>query len=938
MKNRSITLFVVCIILTTTITTATSEKQEGELQKNLISNNIDYEKYDESIKITSIIASDNDPFNAVIATPIAVKYDEIGNQETIPLFVIDFEEPSDTLIKTMVNINKNQNVLVIDDAETIKDKSLIIAKNFFPSSKGALIIKNNQEGYNLGVIAAPIASYLNIPIIVIDELDNETKEVLQTIGVEYSYVCGDVEGYNETYRFDNVEEIVIEEINIVKNKFGSVQYITITNPIDAREIVPLEKKEYAFETEVEGFSTLRLIDAVLMMIKGGGLSKNIGEFTIPNDYKYALIKLEGFNYNTEGVDKYGDSVGFSITSEDGSIIKTDTSGGIAERDKNGNIILDKCYSETVLYAKGGSNCKVNVVNPLYAVNKQGKVSVKITIEKLQDPVYPMMKDFSSLAPYLTAYHKGIIFGKPEFAFTADDDVLVEGETCPGFYMPRINTKLREPSNEHVFDIHEQINQLLAEISEIPVGNLEELRDHYDQNPVYIALIGGATVLPQISYDNVAYKPTNSDVIYGNIDPKHEWINTANDTYTPYPYQENIVGRIIAWDTQDASALIARTIFYDEVLKNYQEWKDRSSVLVGCCNDFQKNRIYRVIDFISKLTGMNLISRGEPFKWWNGYGEFCAERVDATVFEPMGFNSDMALYFEAMRKGISYDAIKELKYDTNLINRLFLNKKHLEWVSEDNVRGQQMIEDSNFIFFNAHGSSNLFTAGDVAFTGLGYGLVIVPFATQIIARLTHIGPFASLGQHTSYTIRGIENMDMGPSVMFLESCICGQIDGHHPKTIVSPTFVHAGLNTLIAASITSNVGGGYLEPKNRMYDSFLSSMRAYIKNKMNTRKGQYPDPHFGYLIHSDWCEHLSQYNSSVGLAYREARNNYLPQDANWTLWWAPPLSNCGESNEQLDIIETGFFDKVEKQKLLENKYTAFQEYQLYGDPAFNPYEP
>ena len=173
----------------------------------------------------------------------------------------------------------------------------------------------------------------------------------------------------------------------------------------------------------------------------------------------------------------------------------------------------------------------------------------------------MMKGFSSIAPYLTAYHKGLIFGKPEFAFAADDDVLYMGEPSPGFYMPRRNSYLAPASNEHVFEIHNQINDLLAKLAGITMEreyDIKNLREHYKNNPVYIALVGGATVLPQYLYEtsiepvlppeDVQYywgAGVPSDFIYGNIDPKPgEWSGQVPDLYSEspnyYPYQENIL--------------------------------------------------------------------------------------------------------------------------------------------------------------------------------------------------------------------------------------------------------------------------------------------------------------------------------------------------------------------------------------------------------------
>ena len=50
--------------------------------------------------------------------------------------------------------------------------------------------------------------------------------------------------------------------------------------------------------------------------------------------------------------------------------------------------------------------------------------IDVTIEKLDTAIDPNMPQLSSIAPYLTAYHKGIILAKPEFAFVADEKICL----------------------------------------------------------------------------------------------------------------------------------------------------------------------------------------------------------------------------------------------------------------------------------------------------------------------------------------------------------------------------------------------------------------------------------------------------------------------------------------------------------------------------------
>ena len=76
--------------------------------------------------------------------------------------------------------------------------------------------------------------------------------------------------------------------------------------------------------------------------------------------------------------------------------------------------------------------------------------------------------------------------------------------------------------------------------------------------------------------------------------------------------------------------------------------------------------------------------------------------------------------------------------------------------------------------------------------------------------------------------------------------------------------------------------------------------------------------------------MQEHDSTIGSALRESRNKYLEEDADWDMYWTPPLKKLGDA----------LFKKrdVEKDNFIEHKYVNYQEFLLYGDPAFNPYEP
>jgi hypothetical protein len=88
-----------------------------------------------------------------------VNYDETGAQMVIPLYVMNFNNPSTAVTRLQDQLARSKNGETIKDDESAKNASLRIAANYWDSSEAALIIEYDEQGYDLGVIATPIASY-----------------------------------------------------------------------------------------------------------------------------------------------------------------------------------------------------------------------------------------------------------------------------------------------------------------------------------------------------------------------------------------------------------------------------------------------------------------------------------------------------------------------------------------------------------------------------------------------------------------------------------------------------------------------------------------------------------------------------------------------------------------------------------------------------------
>ena len=872
-----------------------------------------------------IVVSDSNPFYALIATPISLYYDEDG-MHVEALLVENITNPS----KPVLRFKQFYPTSYIEVRDGSPENVSIEINKIWKKSNAALLIEDSRRGYELGVVATPIASYLNIPIFVTNDTNN-IRGILKKLGVKYTFICGDLKGYEITWKFRNDDEITDFLIELIKKKFDDVKYITITNPMDAFMPEVLNETTFHFEGTVD---SVAILPSTILSTLKGFLSPGHHNFTIPEGYKYALIKIDLVNLNSQDVEDLGDYLtlfggprieDLPPEQQQYELVQITTMAGIPERDSNGRIVKDKVHYETILYDRDGVTYDLYVMGTWLA-QKQGSYKLNITVESLENPYMPSMKKLSSIAPYLTAYRKGIIFAKPDFAFAATDNVTVNGETCPGFYLPRKNPKLAVASNEHVLEIHNMLNNLLAKIANISVDNLKELRDYYAENPVYIALVGDATMIPQYIYENpdtplddpmVIYYfgyGTPSDYIYGNIDPKLDDIK--NDSYTKWPYQENIVARITGWDVQDASALIARTVFYEEMVKTLDEWKRTATVQTGCGTDFQKIPVLEQIkNILAPLLGGHA---GDPMKFPSGATRFSGDYV-ASVIEKGGYNVLRAQYTFSQRVGYSDEALNKIK-KAGILNMLFFPKFEIKLVSGENVvKGGEYQENSNIIYANGHGSMHLYEFGDVFMWGLGLGYFFGPIIMEF---LTRISLFASpLGALGTYSPREVENMELGPSVVIIESCVVGKIDGMYPPNNIGQAYLHAGANALVAASTFTNVAG-YLKPR-PFANSF--GIVPYLKAWYDLiTKDEYPEVNFGVIIHTDFLNHLIENNSDIGRAFRDARNTYLPKDANSTFLWVPPL-------EENQLFSKGT-------RVMNKKYNTFLEYNLFGDPAFNPYQP
>jgi len=943
-KNDKIIIalgFVVLIVASIGIVTWVPETGQ---EKDVHFEDIDFSGVLTNIP-NAITVSDTDPFYALMATPIAVHYDEQGEQQVIPLYIKNLDNPSRAVIRAEEMIGVSSDLFIgCSHIETVKDVSLDLAETYWKKSNAAFIFENTQTGYNLGVSATPLASYLGIPIIVTDTIDATVQETLDRLGVTHTIICGNlsVPG-KQTIRFSNSNEILNETIKIVQDKFGRINYITLANPIDIIQPEVINKTVYHFEGTVVSsvFTPSHIVGMLTGMIKGIPMIA-VHEFDIPADYTYARVKIHAENIVDEDIGETGSQLQPMFYDPDGNwLALAFTVGGIPERDSSGNIIQDQVDWETTIYKNPGTY-RLNVAAQ-YLTKKTGDYIIEVTVEELNSSIFPNMPGLSSIAPYLTAYRKGIIHAKPDFVFVGDETIISNPPV--GVVYPASNPDMIDLVNDHVFSIHESINEIVSRIRQIDISTedgLEQLKKDCDKDPMYVALVGDDRVIPQYYYydteDAVSLQygwDVASDFIYGNIDPVprddkvsiHPKDRFLSDFDEKYPHQENIVGRVTGWDAQDASALVARTVFYEDLLEYLDDWKDNALVQTGSGTDFQR---VPVVDLFRKIIGAHDL----PFKWPTGEAHFQNIIIQDSI-TPGNFQIKSTENTASMSKGLSEEVLQEINR-MGVLNLLLFPKIRAKIIAGEGglvgPTGQKDQEQSNFIFTFGHGQPMGYSHGDVQTSSLGFRPVILH---NLINRFM-FGTFmpqlnAALGTLGGYNVRNVEYMDMGPSVMFVESCYIGRIDGFPAKCTTSQAYLHAGVNAFIASS-RGTPGPGYLDARKHAKGFGISE---YLKTRANP---SLQEPHFSALLASNVFEDLIRNDADIGVAFRNARNMFL-EDANSTFYWTPPLSLQIQTQADLDM----YFNSMKSTsdgdpRCMEKKYTCLLEYNLLGDPAFNPYEP
>jgi hypothetical protein len=691
----------------------------------------------------SIVASDEDPYFAVISTPVAVHYEETGDQMATPLLVAG-SDPSISVNRFLLAYNRPTVITVgpVEDlsvptsmkvlAEDVKHTSTAVAETFWTSADGAMVVRPSKEGYDLAVAGAALACYLDIPIIVTDEICPGVTSTMESLDVKYTVALGDAPGYGRVYRLESLGEIQDTTRDFIRDPQGlggEVEYLTITNPDDVLEMNVLDYTTFHFEDQIYDHSARDNVLAGTTPVP----AEVDYDFEIPSDYEFCNVHFTLKFRGNEWADEIGSRIYaycFDGDEEyDGGPAMETFFGTPAGRIEGEYRIVD---FDLPLNNDTGPHLLSLMAREIWSGSPPGPAGIikaqpewfylDVVVEKLESPVYPLMGDLSSVASYLTAYRQGVTMASPSYSLMSPSY-----QGCVACDEPTINEAGMWAANVKAMEVHNETVKTLARLVGVETeglmedhGMLNELADHYYYEPVDVGIIADTNMVPHYYFPGGMAQEgygEPGDIIYGdiNMDP----LDPPNDVgdgrvNSAYPDLELPVGRIDGFDVQDTSALLSRTFFYYDIIDSYTgyqqgdvhtDWKNNGYVFLG--SEIPVETMYP-----SLITQVN------------------------SEFSDGGFNP---------------------KSTTEILSH--------------RANSQKYQEGSNYIIGGVH----------------GFYYWYVP-----AARTKYAGGSA-------YDVAHVRDMDFGPSTMYMVSCVVGRIDGLDPENSLAMAYMHGGMNAYIGAT-------------------------------------------------------------------------------------------------------------------------------------------
>ena len=579
MKNKLFSILIILLPITTIFSTTTFFQDDIQQIQNedsichlikiqptrKITDKIIMAPYGNLYYETNETRDTSSRFYTLVATPLACYYDD-EEQHLAPLLIKDKTTMSTSVTRFLRAYNHNEIYeMPPGDIETISRE---IATIFWKKSDVILAIENTDQGYEDGLIAAPLASYLNVPLII----GSPTQNLIEQLECKEVILIGDnIEKPDKilSTRLSGRKTIMSYVLDICKLKIGNIKYISLANPLDAQPIHILNKSILSYSEGIDYAKPFGQIHPIE--------PQSLFSFNVPNGNLIIKFNLkftpeEGAHLQTGNLTPNGEGFKLIFFDQEGEDFDNNPEMG------NGSLF----YTDSNAYDDWEAYYEIDVNNNsgTYYVKLWGygtcnkKWKLTITAEKIDANIRPQAPYLSTLAPYLAASHCGIVIADKKFSENIAGKI--------GDIQRRYNVTLNDAAAQAACEDNKYTDSVLD-------GTLHQIKDkglyeQYKSDNPYLGIIADNNMIPMYYYPSEA--PRQHYTYEGTYQPSDNRLaDIDGDGYNLTTRLELAVGRLMGWDAQDVSALIARTLFYKYIIDKFEgledcDWKQSSTMIYG----------------------------------------------------------------------------------------------------------------------------------------------------------------------------------------------------------------------------------------------------------------------------------------------------------------------------------------------------------------------
>jgi len=524
----------------------------------------------------AVIIPDIDPFFGVLGTIAACWYDQATNRSgLLPLL----SQHNDTLSDGQCRFldayvgSANGTLLVLGEhlnttyhtKQFLGDPSIVsivLATELFDQASIVLILPyGSGDAYRLSLLAAPLASYLDIPILVYNHNDAQLQDVCAQLHATRAFLVGgitpDLPGITGMPLI-NGTAISDAVLSVIRDEFGKIKYLTMANPSDAIPPAIIATTTQDFKDHITNKQLIILSKTIDL----SGNDTRMFSFPVPGGINRVQIFSEMFQQRESLLERFSPVTPLLF------MTLYDPQGHVVAYVNSMAYDTGKSYMETLACDNPGTyTIQVKAffgVKGGYFIQRglsmvDADITLSTSVSQLSDPHLPQIQGLSELGPYLTAAHGGLLLANSSWELTDDSYASVARGSSAG---PWYNESLIPFANQKVNATVMDLTRVLAAL------DAHGLLASYLSGPGWLAILADTTMIPMYYYG-----PSDTDIPDRGLPSDNPY--SLNATLS--------VGRVIGWDVQDVSALIARTFFYDRVCgpsMNQSDWHHRFSFIFG----------------------------------------------------------------------------------------------------------------------------------------------------------------------------------------------------------------------------------------------------------------------------------------------------------------------------------------------------------------------